>query len=141
MNATDIDKINAQAARLKDAAAGVPALVAAKPNGATPPDGAHAPHLVDPEPPRATEPGATGPGTEAKAEPLGNDEAEHDAPPSAAEAEQSSEYKAQGPEAAEGEQPPSDAKPEPSPSDERHDDDDLSKLNKGAKKALRRAIA
>jgi putative DNA primase/helicase len=141
MNATDIDKINAQAARLKDAAAGVPALVAAKPNGATPPDGAHAAHLVDPEPPRATEPGATAPGTEAKADPLGNDEAEHDAPPSAAEAEQSSEYKAQGPEAAEGEQPPSDAKPEPSLSDERHDDDDLSKLGKGAKKALRRAIA
>jgi hypothetical protein len=27
MNATDIDKINAQAARLKDAAAGVPARV------------------------------------------------------------------------------------------------------------------
>src|SRR5258706_3690068 len=107
MSATDIDKINAQAARLKDAAAGVPALVVAKPNGATPPNGAHAAHLVDPEPPRATEPGATAPGAEAKAEPLGNDEAGHDAPPSA-EAEQSSEYKAQGPEAIEGEQPPSD---------------------------------
>jgi hypothetical protein len=50
MNATDIDKINAQAARLRDGAAGVPAQGAAKPNGATPPNGHSAMPLAEPDP-------------------------------------------------------------------------------------------
>jgi hypothetical protein len=115
-------------------------------NGTTMPGGSngHAgparTHTDKPLPEALTKPGAATPGAEAKAEPLGNDEAEHDAP-GAADAKQSSEHKEQDPEPAEGEQPPSDTEAEPPPSDERGDDDDLAKLSKGAKKALRRAIA
>src|SRR5260370_289124 len=64
MNANDnIAKINAQAARLRDAAAGVPAPSAAKSNGATPPtDGIHA------APRKQVPPGAAGRKEHASAE-------------------------------------------------------------------------
>jgi len=53
----------------------------------------------------------------------------------------SSENKPQTREAAQRQQPPSDIRPEPSQSNECREDDGLTKMSKGARKALRRAIA